>query len=515
MDSRPEVTCADGVVRGRRIGDLSTWRGIPYAAPPVGPWRLRAPQPVTPWTGVLDAGAFGAAAAQYRTGTVLRPGRSQPMAEDCLTLNVVAPAEPSTAPRPVMVFLHGGAYTMGTTALGLYHGDRLARRGDVIFVSANYRLGTLGFLDFSEFSTPERPFDTNPGLRDQIAALAWVQRNIAAFGGDPGNVTVFGESAGGTSVTTLMTTPASGGLFARAIAESSAPVLVNDADRARRWARSVVDELGATDPASAAAALESATPARLGKAGSRVSARILADTPGLHLFGPVVDGDVVPESPEAAFAAGRAHRVPLIIGTNAHEGTLFPRYLDALPTDAARIDAMFAHTDPAARDRILAAYPGYPAARAAIGLGGDVTFWKPSVDIADAHAAHAPTYCYRFDYAPRLLHWAGLGATHGLEMFAVFGYGESLVGRALTVPGGRRGLRAVTDRVQENWISFARDGVPAPWWPRYDADVRRTLIFDVPTRVERDPGRARRLAWAGYRGYAGVPDGTVTADPLP
>ncbi|QCQ90031.1 carboxylesterase/lipase family protein [Rhodococcus sp. SGAir0479] len=502
MTSRLDVTTADGVVRGRRLGDLLTWRGIPFAAAPVGPLRLRAPQPVEPWTGVRDATEFGAAAPQPRMGTALRPGKYQPISEDCLTLNVVAPATASTKPRPVMVFVHGGAFVIGTTAMGLYRGDRLVRRGDIVYVSVNYRLGALGFLDFREFSTADRPFDANLGLRDQVAALEWVQRNIAAFGGDPGNVTVFGESAGGTSVTTLMATPTAQGLFARAIAESAAPVLVNEAQRARESARQFLDLLGA-DRGEASRALDLATPAELGRAARRLSAKTLADTPGLHPFGPVVDGDFLPTAPLQAFTDGTAHPMPMIIGTNAREGALFPRLMDGLPTDAARIDAMFALTDPDARERILAAYPGYPAPAAAIALGGDLTFWKPSIDIADAHSAHAATYSYRFDYAPRLMHWLGLGATHALEMIAVFGYGDSAVGRALTAPGGRSGLRAVTDRMQENWIAFARNGVPEPWWPRYDAQHRRTLIFDAPARVERDPGRDRRLAWADYRGYVG------------
>lgn len=503
MTARLDVTTADGVVRGRRLGDLFTWRGIPFAAPPVGPRRLRAPQSVEPWTGVRDATEFGAAAPQSRMGTALRPGKYQPISEDCLTLNVVAPATPSEKPRPVMVFVHGGAFVLGTTAMGLYRGDRLARRGDLVFVSVNYRLGALGFMDFREFSTPDRPFDTNLGLRDQVAALQWVQRNIAAFGGDPANVTVFGESAGGTSVTTLMATPAAGRLFARAIAESSAPVLVNEEHRAREWARQLLDLLGCDDPADAVRVLESASPAELGKAGHRLSAQVLAATPGLHPFGPVVDGDFLPTHPLQAFTDGSAHPIPLVIGTNAREGTLFPKILDGLPTDAARIDAMFALTDPEARERILAAYPGYPNPAAAIALGGDLTFWKPSIDIADAHSAHATTYSYRFDYAPRLMNWLGLGATHAFEMFAVFGYGDSAAGRALTAPGGRSGLRAVTDRMQENWIAFARHGAPESWWPRYDVEHRRTLVFDVPTRVERDPGRDRREAWSGYRGYLG------------
>ncbi len=496
------VKTTDGMVRGRRLDDLVAWRGIPYAAPPVGPLRLRAPQPVTPWSGELDATEFGDAAVQHKKFTVLRPGKYQPSSENCLTLNVLARPGTSGKPRPVMVFVHGGAYTLGMSATALYGGQSLVRRGDIVYVSINYRLGSLGYLDFTQFSTPERPFDSNLGLRDQVAALEWVQRNIAGFGGDPDNVTLFGESAGGNAVTTLMTTPSARGLFARAIAESSAPGLVTTAERAAGWAADYVKLLGA-GPENAAEALSTSPVGALGRAGNRLGAKVLVETPGLHPFGPVIDGDFLPKPPLDAFSDGSAHRVPLIIGTNSREGTLFPKVLDALPTDPARIGRMFELTDPAAQARVTAAYPGYPAPDAAVDLGGDLTFWKPSVELAQAHCAYAPTYSYRFDFAPRIMTWLGLDATHGFELLAVFGVADTRFGRALTLAGGRRGLKDVTDTVQRNWLQFATHGTPSAAWPRYDTDRRATLVFDTVTTVQDDPRRERRLAWEGYEGYYG------------
>ncbi|MFZ2174366.1 MAG: carboxylesterase/lipase family protein [Rhodococcus sp. (in: high G+C Gram-positive bacteria)] len=496
------VKTAEGVVRGRRLGDLVTWRGIPYAAPPVGPLRLRAPQPVQPWSDELDATQFGHAAAQHKKFTILRPGKYHPSSEDCLTLNVLATPGRSGRPRPVMVFVHGGAYTLGMSATPLYGGASLVRRGDIVYVSINYRLGSLGYLDFTQFSTPERPFDSNLGLRDQVAALEWVQRNIAAFGGDPDNVTLFGESAGADAVTTLMTTPAAKGLFAKAISESSAPGLVSTADRAAQWATDFVTLLGA-DAASAAEALSSASVGDLGRAGHRLSRKVMSETPGLHAFGPVIDGDFLPEPPLKAFADGSAHPVPLIIGTNDREGTLFPKVMDALPTNPDRIRRMFALTDPEAEARVTAAYPGYPAPEAAIDLGGDLTFWKPSVEVAEGHCRYAPTYSYRFDFSPRLMRWLGLHATHGFELFAVFDIADSLFGRALTLFGGRRGMKKVTDTVQRHWLHFAAEGKPLASWPPYDTDRRATLVFDAVTTVQDDPRRDRRLAWEGYAGYLG------------
>ncbi len=248
-DDHAAVTYADGTVRGRRLADLLSWRGIPYAAPPVGPLRLRAPRPVSPWAGVRDALSFGPPAPQRR-----RRG-----SEDCLTLNILRQAEPSTAPRPVMVYIHGGAHTSGTSAAPMYSGASLVRRGDVVFVSLGYRLGALGYLDFREFSTPENTFDVNLGLRDQIAALEWVQRNIAAFGGDPTNVTLFGESAGADAVVTLMCTPAARGLFARAIAQSPPPATSNGTELAGLWAREFLD-LAGVSRADAAHYLTTASP---------------------------------------------------------------------------------------------------------------------------------------------------------------------------------------------------------------------------------------------------------------
>ncbi|EOM75754.1 carboxylesterase/lipase family protein [Rhodococcus rhodnii] len=436
------ATTTEGLVRGRRVDELLAFRGIPYAAPPVGPLRFRAPEPHEPWDGVRDATEYGTASFQPQQYTRTGLRTVHPIGEDALTLNVLAKPGGRDARRPVMVFVHGGAYSLGMSATPLYRGLSLVRRADVVFVSINYRLGVLGYLDFSEFSTPTRCFDSNLGLRDQVAALAWAQRNIAEFGGDPANVTVFGESAGGDAVTTLLATPAAGGLFARAIAESPAPALTAPADRARSWAKQFFEFLDVdADPATA---LDTADPELLGKAGARLTRAVVTDTPGLAPFGPVVDGDYLPEAPLDAVRSGRAHRVPLVIGTNANEGTLFPRFLDALPTSPERIEEMFARTDPEAGRRVTGAYPGYPDDDAAIAIGGDLTFWLPSVEIAEAHSRFAPTYMYRYDFAPRLLRLLRLHATHALELFAVFGEGDSVVGRLLTALGGRRGLRAVS-----------------------------------------------------------------------
>ncbi|MGB3773568.1 MAG: carboxylesterase/lipase family protein [Rhodococcus sp. (in: high G+C Gram-positive bacteria)] len=495
-----EVTTADGTIRGFVHDDIAQWRGIPYAEPPVGPLRLRAPQPVTPWDGVRETTTWGDAAIQDSARSPIGPIKGQRTSEDCLTLNVSAPAARPSSPRPVMVFIHGGAYTLGTSATSLYSGKSFVQRGGVVYVSLNYRLGALGYLDFRQFSTPDRTFDSNLGLRDQVAALQWVQRNIAAFGGDPDNVTIFGESAGANAVTTLTAIPATRGLFHRAISQSSAPGMVATSDRSEQWGREFVELLGAT-PDTAADALATAEPHALVKAARRLGKKCLEETPGLIPYGPSVDGDFVPESPLEAYRSGRASAVPMIIGTNVHEGTLFPKALDALPTNDERISKLFANTDPSAKNRILAQYPGYPKGLSAIDFGGDVTFWRPSIEIADAHSQYAPTYVYRYDYSPRLFDLLKLHATHGSELFAVFGAYRTWQGRLFALLGDWRSSVKVTDEVQKHWLAFATGGAPQSEWGRYEVPTRATRIIDTATRMENDPLGARREAWEGFSGY--------------
>lgn len=515
----PIVTTVEGRVRGRRSGKVDLWRGIPYAAAPTGSLRWRAPQPVESWIGVRDASEFGDAAPQTISSPPLGPWIGQATSEDCLTLNVTAPVDRGDTPLPVLVFIHGGGYIAGSSASPIYDGSDLARR-DVVYVSINYRLGVLGLVDFSAFSTPDRPIDTNPALRDQIAALEWVSRNIAAFGGDPNNVTIFGESAGGGSVVALLAVPAAAGLFHRAIAQSPITGQFVDRDDARDWGRQVAAAVGADvdgDPREVAATLEQASFEELSRAASRVSRSLLHDQAGRFLYCPSIDGSFLPEHPIIACANGTAHRVPLIIGTNRDEGTLFQYVLKFLPTRPNRLRRMFAATEPTREGRVVSQYAGYPSRAAAVRIAGDHTFWAPSVALAAAHGTHAPTYMYRYDYTPRIARLVGLGATHASELFAVFGIFRRPLGWPLTLLGDQISGARITRLVQGHWLAFARTGATRNGWPMYDAHRRATLIIDRRSTVEDDPDRAKRLAWSGYRGYHKeplVPDEGVGIDRL-
>ncbi len=494
-----EVRTTAGVVCGVAVGDdLHAWRGIPYAASTAGEGRFRAPRRPGPWSGVRDASTFGPVAPQQRSWlSALGAGRRTPMSDDCLSVNVVAPAAPG-APRPVMVWIHGGAFSVGTSAAPGYGGHELVRAGDVVYVSVNYRLGALGFTDLSRYSTPERPIESNLGIRDQVAALQWVRDNIGAFGGNPGNVTVFGESAGGSAVTTLLAVPVARGLFHHAIAQSPAPHAAYLPERTARWGAQLVGLLGAEEKDAAKALLEADADA-LVAAAATLEEWVHQAEPGTLCFAPVVDGEFLPVHPADAAVTGALPPVPLLIGTNDREGTAFARTGSTLlPTTRARLDRLFALTDPPAKARVLAAYPGR---NAVADIAGDHAFWWPSVRVAEGHAAIAPTFMYRFDLTPRLLRAIGMGATHTVELVPVFGEVESRAARALTAIGGRAALRAVTARMQAHWVHFARHGVPGPGWPAYDVEQRRTLIFDETDRLESDPRAERRHAWAGFADY--------------
>ena len=430
---------------------------------------------------------------------MLGVGRYQPMGEDCLTLNVVTPEFAAEEPLPVMVFIHGGGYILGSSATPLYDGAALARLG-CVYVSVNYRLGALGCLDLSSLSSksgPDITIDSNLYLRDLVMALQWVRDNIGEFGGDPDNVTIFGESAGACITATLLAVPAAEGLFAGAISESPASGMVRSQEIAAEFARRFADLLGGRTE-DAANVLMQASAAQLVETQHRLIDQGMENRLGAFPIGPSFGDDCMPIDPVEAMRSGRAHRVPLIVGTNAEEGRLFTRFLRMLPTNQSMIEELLADTEPAARERITAAYPDYPAPSACIQLGGDFAFSSAAWQIAEAHGSHAPTYLYRYDYAPRTLRWSGLGATHATELLAVFDVYRTRFGALLTAAADRRAALRVSNHVQRRWRSFSRTGSPGDDWPAYTPADRAVMVFDRKSRVEFDPHPHRRMAWDGF-----------------
>lgn len=499
------VDVTGGRVQGVLRRGLRMWRGIPYAASTAGENRFRAPRPVESWDGIRSAARFGPIAPQDRATLAPAPSSLGSSSENCLSLNVIAPRLESRRLRPVMVYVHGGAYAVGSSRDMPQQGEALVREGGVVFVNLNYRLGAFGFLDFARYSTPEQPIENNLGLRDMVAALEWVRDNIRAFGGDPDNVTLFGESAGANAVTTLMCVPAARGLFARAIAESSPAEAVYGAEVTRQWGADFVailaetagGDVPATD-AEAAALLRGASMAQLVAATNRTMRETPDRVPGTIALCPTIDGDFLPQRPILAFAEGTAHAVPLIIGTNEREGSLFRGRLDILATTPHRIQGILVKTRRTLARALAAQYPHLPSRRGRADFAGDYAFWYPSIEVAEGHSRHAPVYFYRFDIAPRLAKILGLDATHGIELFAVFDRVRTPFGRVMGSLGGYRDFELTGRRMRTNWLRFAREGTVDAGWPAYTEEHRATLIIDSEDRVEEDPHAERRIAWSEF-----------------
>ncbi|TAJ67387.1 carboxylesterase family protein [Brevundimonas sp.] len=479
QDALVRAETAQGGIVGRRVDGVASFKGLPYAAPPVGPLRWRPPQQPAAWTGERDAGQVGAICIQPPSNG--DPGVGPlPMSEDCLTLNVWTPEARGTEPLPVMVWIHGGGYNNGSGTAALYDGARLARRG-VVVVTINYRLGRLGFFDHPALASERSPDEpaANYGVMDQIAALEWVRDNAAAFGGDPGNVTIFGESAGGAAVTQLMVAPSARGLFHRAVVQSgmgrqrSAALALDRPGRpsaqslGRAWAR------GAGLAANATAADLRAVPAE----------GLLNPMPAFYSDNLIVDGVVLTEDVVQAFAGGREAPVPLILGANSAE------FWWIRPSDAGAYGRTDDAMTEAEHDALLAAYGGPEGYDQHV--VSDLVFNEPGRHLARLHAANGhPTWLYRFDVAPESNPEPSGGATHASERPYVFDNLHT-VGR----PMGERDERAAT-AMADYWTTFAERGDPngpgRPAWPEFGAE-RRLLEFTNDGPAARAIPNAARL----------------------
>jgi para-nitrobenzyl esterase len=434
------------------------------------------------------------------------------MGPDCLWLNIWAPSgsprglRDAVQGRPVLVWLHGGAYCLGSAAQRIYDGRRLSELGDVVVVTVNYRLGALGFLDLSSLSSADQVFDTNLGLWDQISALEWVQENIAGFGGNPANVTLFGESSGAGCVTTLLAVPRAKGLFHRAIAQSPPATSVYGPERAARVAQRFLEIIELAP--ERAGELYDLPLERIVAAADTLIDEIPAKVPGTLAAAPVVDGDLVPAYPVLAFQQGLSHRVPLIIGTNHDEASLF-RFLRSpiMPVTPDAVNSMLRELEADhpgdAHERlaeIVAAYPDLASSRGAMAISADAAFRMPSSWVADAHSRHSKTWMYRFDHATPMLRAARVGAGHATELPYVFGNFGTIDHDPTFWLGGRKAALLISGRVQRRWLAFAEHGVPAALdgskhWLPYTEESRATLLIDNQDKVATDPDRELREAW--------------------
>jgi para-nitrobenzyl esterase len=495
------VQTASGQVRGTELDGLLVWRGIPYAAPPSGPLRFRPPQAPESWTGVRPATEPGPVAWQSEavnpfTGAPAELNRD----EDCLYVNVTAPARPSPDPAgyPVLVWVHGGGYAQGSGASDLV-GDAadMASRGLVV-VTFNYRLGALGFLHLGDTAGPDFAASGQSGFLDQVAALRWVRASIAAFGGDPDRVCAYGVSAGAKSIANLLASPLAAGLVSRAISASGGGEHVATAGQAAAVRRLLLAALGLTD--AAARRLQQVP------AGELIAAQdaVAAGPAGTWVWRPVLGAPAIPVLPVRAVAAGAAAGVPLLIGSNGNEGVTYQMQDDSAADQAPRVLADLFGAQAAAD--MLAAYrtarPELDDAGVRLAVFSAERYGVPTRRLALAQAAHAPVWRYRFDGCPPGLP-EQLAAGHGMDMFAVWAAG----GAAPLAAAGDAQARLCVETASA-WAAFAAGQPPAaaglPGWSRFDAADEQTMILDPAPRLERYPRQAEFDLWSGRDWQSGT-----------
>jgi para-nitrobenzyl esterase len=504
-DTTAIIETTSGKIEGVFRKGLYKFCGVPYAAPPVGEGRWLPPAPPKPWSGTRPAKEFAPTAPQTPMGIqLLEPPEKLPQSEDCLYLNIWTPGLDS-ARRPVMVWIHGGGFTSGAGSWLLYNGRTMSTRGDVVVVTINYRLGALGFLNLNEVTKGKIAATGNEGLLDQALALEWVRDNISRFGGDPDNVTIFGESAGAMSIGMLLAMPGARGLFRRAILESGAAHQVNSLEHAEKMAAMFLDilDIKPTD----ANKLRSLTEKQILIAQTEFVAR--ARDPKLAisdlLLRPVVDGNVIPELPIRAIAGGSADDVAVLIGTNRDEWKIFAILDKELPNlnEAGllrRCQQLFPGEDALG---LIEAYRqtrsrrNLPVTRAEllIAIQSDRIFRMPAIRLAEAHyRRQQPTYMYLFDWVSPVMNGI-LGACHALEVGFVFGTLDD------NFTGSGEEAQALSREIQDAWTGFARHGSPSSesmgQWKLY-GERRETMVLGRQCLLAEAPYDEERRAWEPF-----------------
>lgn len=481
-----------GKLRGTVENGISVWKGVRYAKAPVGDLRFRAPQQLEKWEGVKDAVEFGTIEVQPQSK--FNAGGEQ--SEDCLFLNIWSPAADGKK-RPVMFWIHGGGFIVGAGSSPLYNGNNLAKNGDVVVVTINYRLGPLGFLYFKN----ENGFDNNLGIRDQIAALKWVNENIAAFGGDPNTITIFGESAGGTSVETLLAAKSAKGLFQRAIAESGPPAILWDKDAGELITAKYLEILGVEK--NNFAKLKAIPADTLKVAEDKLLNWMIAET-NHKVFSPTIDGEILTGDIFKCLKPDPDNIVSLMIGTNKNEATMFAsKKLKMVPDDSEGLEKyMDGATTQESKKKVISAYTNYPRKSGVLDILTDAVFRIPAIRIAECQSQFAPVYMYRFDYTSFLLNASGMKSFHGLEIPFVFGNTGM---KLMKFIASKKRVKQLTVEMQGAWLNFAKFGNPngnsEDVWKKYDTEKRATMIFKKKTELVYDPDGEVRKAWDGVTYY--------------
>jgi para-nitrobenzyl esterase len=493
----PVVQTNAGKLRGIMLDKVSAFKGVPYGASTAGAGRFMPPQKMEPWTGVKDVVDLGARSPQNPSGLIPEVDavdRKEPMSEDCLHLNVWTPGTGAGHKRPVMFWLHGGGFTSGSGGFAIYDGANLAAKHDVVVVTVNHRLTAFGYLYLAGLGGAKYAGSSNVGMLDIVAALEWVRDNVANFGGDPGNVTIFGQSGGGAKVCTLLAMPAAKGLFHRAVVESGASLRGVPVEAANKSTEAVLAKLGLKT--SQLDELQNMPMEQLLKG---ISGGGLMGNPGFR-FAPVVDGKTLPAHPFDPGAPEISAGVPLLIGSTQTEVTFFPgQQLDPLDEAAmrARVKQTLGASD-ADTDKVIAAYKQTDPSISNIDLyleaASDSFALTNAITAAERKAAlaKAPVFMYYFKWRSPVRD-GKLKAMHCMEIPFVFDNVDG--GKPMTGDGQDR--YALASKISGAWVAFARTGNPSQKglsWPAYNSDKRATMILDDKCEVVDDPRKDVRLA---------------------
>ena len=486
-----------GKIQGQLQNGVCVFRGIPFAKPPIGPLRFKPPQPPDPWQGVRPTTSFGPGCPQgmnpvQQVVPIIVPRTS----EDCLYLNVWTPSLEGS--RPVMVWIHGGGFVVGAGSEDVYAqgAEILARRGDVVLVTLNYRLGPLGFLHGKTLCGEQLDSSGNEGVLDQLAALRWVQENISSFGGDPSNVTIFGQSAGAICISAILGMPSAKGLYHKAIMSSGPASNLITPKQASLATAAVLKAAGLTpDNASKLREIPAAD-----LAGRLSMAAMLA---GLMFF-PVVDGELLPRSTYDAIRDGETKGIPIIVGTALDEMKLF----DILDPSIAKLDnaGLLSRAEAMAPAHGQLAVNTYRNARRSRGesvtppelysaMETDSAWRCPTMRLAELQAQLTPdTYAYLFTWNKSPVGGGALGAFHGIDVPFQFQLVDTW-----STPDARAGAEKLSTQIHDAWLAFARTGNPAhtnlPAWLPYNAYLRATMIFDETCQMQDAPREAERRFW--------------------
>lgn len=503
------VDTSCGKVQGELKDGLQVFRGIPFAKPPVGDLRFQSPRPPEKWSGVRECTKFSPGAPQEQV-PLMDVGE---MSEDCLYLNIWTPGCDNRR-RPVMVWIHGGGFMGGSGSQAMYEGSSLVRRGDIVLVTINYRLGALGFAYLRDILGEKHPAGANNGIQDQVAALKWVKENIERFGGDPGNVTIFGESAGGMSVGTLLGTPSAKGLFHRAIPQSGAAHHATTREDANRIGRTLLEALNiAPENAQKLWEVPYQDIIKAQRKCAMLSINVEGGRKRLPVLGmtlvPVVDGSVLPEDPHDAIVRGSARGVPVLIGTTHDEWNLFVYLTDPKKKtlDETGLVKLCNKRIPGHGERAASTYRaihekrGEPAKPVDLfcAIETDRTFRIPAIRLAEEQQPHeSRTFMYLLDWKSPAF-GGTLGSCHAMDIPFVFGTLATPFGQMLT--GGGEGPKVLADKVQEAWLAFARTGNPGhkglPEWTPYETGRRATMYLGKECRLLNDPQSEERKFWDG------------------